>query len=137
MGGALPRPARGNLTKPLKMRSSISAVFLPLIVYPCSELPRMKAVCTQIVSDKWGLGFHVLPIYRSQDENPCFLCNGLRTSDSQALKTNSAQTRSRFVEFGRDKRRRRCEALPGAARRCDCNINKKSTLFGIVGIPLQ
>jgi len=36
--------------------------------------------------------------------------------DSQALKINSAQTRSRFVEFGRDKTP---PALRRAATRCD------------------
>jgi hypothetical protein len=66
--GRSPSQARKRkLNKTPKMRSSISAVFLPLIAYPVLGFPRMKAVCTQIVSGKWGLGFHALPICRSRD----------------------------------------------------------------------
>jgi hypothetical protein len=76
----------------------------------------MKTVCTKIVSGKWGLAFHALPICWLLDEKYMLILNKLWMPDSQVLQINSAQTRSRFVEFGRDKTP---PALRGATRRCE------------------
>ena len=62
------------------------------------------------------------------------ILNKLWTPDSQALQINSAQRRSRLVEFGRDKTRH-IPPYPAISRHCKIILER--TVCVIVGIQLQ
>ena len=139
--GALRLPLISNCTETQEMRDSHLCRFSAADWLPNSESSSNESC---LYSDSYGhVGseFRALPIFRSRDENPCWLFNRLRSPESQALKINSAQMAGFLSgDFGREIATfcvisgeiRRYPAKSG-----DCRIILKRTPIGIVGIQLQ
>ena len=141
VGSAASLEATKSTSKTLKRAGPISAVSLPLIWLPNSESSLNESCLYSDSYGRVGSEFPALPIFRSRDENPCWLFNRLRSPESQALQINSAQMAGFLSgDFGREIATfcvisgeiRRYPAKSG-----DCRIILKRTSVGIVGIQLQ